>query len=70
MNDIYPISSIYMSASSANLSTLFGDTWQKIEGRFLLAASSSYEVGSTTGQSGTVKNMPAYIAVNVWGRTG
>lgn len=70
MDDIYPIGFIYMSVSSASPSTIFGGIWQKIEGRFILAASSSYEVGSTTGQSGTVKNMPAYIVVNVWERTG
>ena len=70
MNDIYPIGSIYMNVLSANHSTIFGGTWQKIEGRFLLASSSSYEVESITGQSGTKENMPVHIAVNVWERTG
>ena len=54
MNDIYPVGSIYMSISSVNPSTLFGGTWQKIEGRFLLAASSSYEVGSTGGSNDAI----------------
>lgn len=54
MNDIYPVGSIYMSVSSTNPSTLFGGTWQKIEGRFILAASSSYEVESTGGSNDAI----------------
>ena len=54
IDDIYPVGSIYMSVSSTSPSTLFGGTWQKIEGRFLLAASSSYEVESTGGSNDAI----------------
>lgn len=46
----YPVGSIYMSVNSTNPSTLFGGTWERIQGRFLLGASSSYTAGSTGGQ--------------------
>lgn len=34
---VYPIGSIYISVNNANPATLFGGTWAKITGRFLLA---------------------------------
>jgi len=36
INAVYPIGSIYMSASSTSPATLFGGTWAQIKGRFLL----------------------------------
>lgn len=113
---LYPVGSIYMSVNATNPSTLFGGTWQKIEGRFLLGSSSSYANGATggsadavvvahthdvtqkiklvasnsgivimptpngadgtktittksSGVSGTGKNMPPYLVVNIWKRT-
>lgn len=38
LDDVYPVGSIYMSVNNVNPSTLFGGTWTKIEGRFLLAS--------------------------------
>lgn len=35
---IYPVGSIYMSFSEINPSILFGGTWQKVTGRFLLGS--------------------------------
>lgn len=63
LNLIYPIGSIYMSVNDVNPSTLFGGTWIKIEGRFLLASSSSYALGTTGGVSSTSlksTNLPAH----------
>lgn len=40
-----------MSINSASPSTLFGGTWEQIQGRFLLSASSSYAAGGTGGAS-------------------
>lgn len=48
---IYPIGSIYMSMNDTNPRLLFGGTWEQIQGRFLLGASSDYSAGSTGGES-------------------
>lgn len=49
---IYPVGSIYMSTSDkVNPRDLFGGTWEKIEDRFLLAASASHAAGTTGGES-------------------
>lgn len=50
IDDVYPVGSIYMSVDSTSPATLFGGTWQKIEGRFLLAS------GTTSGEDPTVDN--------------
>lgn len=61
---VYPVGSIYMSAASVNPTTLFGfGTWEQIQGRFLLAAGSSYAAGATGGEAThtlTVDEMPAH----------
>lgn len=49
--EIFPIGSIYTSINSTNPATLFGGTWEQIQGRFLLSASSSYTAGGTGGAS-------------------
>lgn len=48
-NLIYPVGSIYMSLNQADPSTLFGGTWERIQDKFLLAASSSRAAGSEGG---------------------
>lgn len=47
--ELFPIGSIYTSISSTSPATLFGGTWEQIQGRFLLSASSSYSAGGTGG---------------------
>lgn len=51
---IYPIGSIYISTNGVSPSKLFGGTWQEIEGRFLLGASTEYPVGSEGGSANAV----------------
>lgn len=51
MLDVYPVGSIYMSVVNTNPSTLFGGTWQSLEGMFLLGANSNYPAGSTGGEA-------------------
>ena len=53
-DDIYPVGSIYLSMVDTNPSTLFGGTWKKLEGRFLLTSSSSYTAGETGGSNDAV----------------
>lgn len=48
-NVVYPVGSIYMSVNNVNPATLFGGTWEKIEGKFLLGASSGHSLGETGG---------------------
>ena len=47
----YPVGAIYISASSTSPATLFGGTWKRIQGKFLLAAGSGYAAGSTGGEA-------------------
>lgn len=55
---MYPVGSIYMSVGNTSPAVLFGGTWAKIEGQFLLASSNSHENG-TTGGAETKNYTPA-----------
>ena len=63
ISKVYPVGSIYMSVNSTDPGTLFGGTWERIQGKFLLGASSGHTAGSTGGAE-TVKlsagNIPAH----------
>ena len=60
----YPIGSVYISFSSANPSTYFGGTWERIKGRFLLSADdSTYRTENTGGEANhtlTIDEMPSH----------
>ena len=49
LDAIWPVGSIYMSTQSTDPATFLGGTWSRIQGRFLLGASSTYPAGSTGG---------------------
>ena len=60
---IFPIGYIYMSMVDENPARWFGGTWEKIEEKFLLGASSAYPVGTTGGEAThtlTVNEMPKH----------
>ena len=60
---IYPVGSFYISAKSTNPATLFGGTWEQIQGRFLLGMSNSYPAGSQGGEAKhtlTESEMPSH----------
>lgn len=60
---IYPVGAIFVSTNNVNPSTLFGGTWEQIEGKFLLASSEDYELGGTGGEAEhtlTVDEMPSH----------
>lgn len=48
---VYPIGSVYMSANDTSPALLFGGSWVKVEGKFLLGTSADYPVRSQGGQS-------------------
>ena len=50
LNMIYPVGSIYLSVNNVDTSTLFGGSWERIEGKFLLASSSTHAIGTTGGE--------------------
>lgn len=59
----YPVGSIYLSVTEVNPAALFGGTWERIGGRFLLGADSTYAAGSTGGEAAhtlTVDEMPKH----------
>lgn len=60
----YPVGAIYLSVNNTNPSSLFGfGTWERIEDRFLLGASSAYVAGTTGGETShilTVDEMPSH----------
>lgn len=63
LDNVYPVGSIYMNVNSTNPGTLFGGTWEQIQGRFLLGMSSSYPAGSQGGEAThklTVPEMPGH----------
>ena len=76
LNSIYPIGSVYISTSAVSPADLFGGTWQRIQGRFLLGADSTYSAGSTGGEEThilTVDEIPAHaghLPVNSGSHTG
>lgn len=47
----YPVGSIFQSVNATSPASLFGGSWEKIEGRFLLGSSSKYDLGDTGGAS-------------------
>ena len=55
---VYPVGSIYMSFNNTNPATIFGGTWQQIEGQFLLAADSEHKVNSTGNGKLTEEHLP------------
>ena len=60
----------YVSPTSENPASIFGGTWEQIEGQFVIAASSSYAALSTGGNSAhthTAGNFTTQIAVNADG---
>ena len=62
--NLYPVGSIYISVNSTNPSNYFGGTWERIKGRFLLAADdTTYKLGDTGGSAThtlTIDEMPKH----------
>lgn len=52
--DAYPVGAIYLSMSATSPQALFGGTWAKLEGRFLMCSDSSHAAGTTGGSNDAV----------------
>lgn len=62
---MYPVGSYYISDNDVNPGTIFGGTWERVQGRFLLAGggNSGYALGSTGGETThklTTDEMPSH----------
>ena len=70
-NKVYPIGSIYITVNNTNPGTIFTGTWEQITDKFLLAAGTKYNAGSTGGEAThtlTVTEMPPHRhSINVRG---
>lgn len=49
----YPVGSIYMSVSSTSPADIFGGTWERIQGRFLLSATDNGSSGASQAAGNT-----------------
>ena len=60
---IYPVGAIYISINSTSPASIFGGTWESIQGRFLLASGNGYTTGETGGEAThtlTINEMPSH----------
>lgn len=67
---LYPVGSVYLSASAISPAALFGGTWEALMDRFLLGAGNRYEAETVGGETETVleiKHIPAH-AHDTYGR--
>lgn len=48
---MHPVGSLYPSDNSTSPAELYGGTWERIEGRFIMGASDTYPAGSTGGEA-------------------
>ena len=59
----FPVGAIYQSTGSTSPASLFGGSWEQIQGKFLLGSSSSHSVTSTGGEEThtlTTNEMPVH----------
>lgn len=47
----HPVGSLYISEKSTSPAELYGGTWERIEGKFIMGASDTYPAGSTGGEA-------------------
>lgn len=59
---VYPVGSVYLSMANVDPATLFGGTWSKLEGRFLLTSDSNHEAGNIGGSNDAVVVEHTHVA--------
>ena len=47
----HPVGSLYFSENPTSPAELYGGTWERIEGKFIMGASDTYPAGSTGGSA-------------------
>lgn len=47
----HPVGSLYISKNPTSPAELYGGTWERIEGKFIMGASDTYPAGSTGGSA-------------------
>lgn len=47
----HPVGSLYISGNATSPAELYGGTWERIEGEFIMGASDTYPAGSTGGEA-------------------
>lgn len=60
----HPVGSLDIRVDEQNPGSLYGGTWEKIEGKFLLSSSSSHTLGDTGGEEThtlSVQEMPSHM---------
>lgn len=60
---VYPVGSVYISASATSPASFMGGTWEQLKDRFLVGAGSTYANGATGGEAThtlTVDEMPSH----------
>lgn len=62
----HPVGSLYISENATSPAELYGGTWERIEGRFIMGASDTYPAGSTGG-SATHTQTPSELATHIHG---
>lgn len=63
MDVIYPVGSIYITTNATSPADSIGGTWERVEDKFLIAASAKYAATSSGGEAThklTVGEMPSH----------
>lgn len=53
----HPVGSLYISENSTSPAELYGGTWERIEGKFIMGASDTYPAGSMGGSATHVQTV-------------
>lgn len=75
---VYPVGSVYFSDGTVNPNELFGGTWAKVEGRYIMASGEYGQIqakamatGGTIYKANTWDEMPPHVhnkgEMNIWG---
>lgn len=69
-DEMYPVGSVCIRYDTTSPATLYGGTWQRIEGRFLYGSAASGTIGATGSHTtGSGSSSLPYVNVAIWRRT-